>query len=84
MEPFLFPHPAEYATWEPELHQINDFIRQLAFDNEILFLPLWEDLLSAAKKEGFSEVTTDGIHLTDEGHRILADRWISNYLKQNF
>ena len=84
MEPFLFPYPAEYAAWEPELHQINLFLRQFAFDNGLLFLPLWDDLLSAAKKEGFSEVTTDGIHLTDEGHRILADHWISNYLKQNF
>ena len=79
MEPFIFPHPAEYATWEPELHQMNKFIQQLAFNNELHFLPLWENLLSAAKKEGFSEITTDGIHLTTEGHRILADHWLRNY-----
>ena len=79
MEPFIFPHPAEYASWEPELHQMNEFIRQLAFDNGLFFLPLWEDLLSAAKKDGFSEITTDGIHLTAEGHKILAGQWIRNY-----
>lgn len=79
MEPFIFPHPAEYASWEPELHQMNEFIRQLAFDNGLFFLPLWEDLLSTAQKEGVSEITTDGIHLTAEGHKILADQWIRNY-----
>ena len=79
MEPFIFPHPAEFATWEPELHQMNKFIRQLAVDNGLFFLPLWENLLSAAKKDGFSEITTDGIHLTAEGHKILADQWIRNY-----
>ena len=79
MEPFIFPHPAEYASWEPELHQMNKLIRQLAFDNGLFFLSLWEDLLSAAKKEGFSEITTDGIHLTAKGHKILADQWIRNY-----
>lgn len=79
MEPFIFPHPAEYASWEPELHQMNKLIRQLAFDNGLFFLPLWEDLLSTAQKEGFSEITTDGIHLTAEGHKILADQWIRNY-----
>ena len=79
MEPFIFPHPAEYASWEPELHQMNKLIRQLAFDNGLFFLPLWEDLLSAAKKDGFSEITTDGIHLTAEGHKILAGQWIRNY-----
>lgn len=79
MEPFIFPHPAEYATWETELHQMNKFIHQLAVDNGLFFLPLWEDLLSAAKKDGFSEITTDGIHLTAEGHKILAGQWIRNY-----
>ena len=79
MEPFIFPHPAEYASWEPELHQMNKLIRQLAFDNGLFFLPLWEDLLSTAQKEGVSEITTDGIHLTAKGHKILADQWIRNY-----
>ena len=79
MEPFIFPHPAEYATWETELHQMNKFIHQLAVDNGLFFLPLWEDLLSAAKKDGFSEITTDGIHLTAEGHKIIAGHWIRDY-----
>lgn len=84
MEPFIFPHPAEHASWEPELHKMNEIIRQLAADNGIDFLPLWNPLLSAAKNEGYSEITTDGIHLTSEGHKILAELWLTNYSKQNF
>ena len=77
MEPFIFPHPAEYATWEPELHQMSQIIRKLAKDNELVFLPLWEHLSVAAKAEGFSQITTDGIHLTSTGHALLADQWIN-------
>jgi lysophospholipase L1-like esterase len=84
MEPFIFPYPAEYSTWESELHQMNELIRQLAFENHLFFLPLWEDLLSSAKHDGFSKITTDGIHLTVEGHKILAEHWLLNYQKQNF
>jgi lysophospholipase L1-like esterase len=84
MEPFIFPYPAEYSTWESELHQMNELIRQLAFENHLFFLPLWKDLLSSAKHDGFSEITTDGIHLTAEGHKILAEHWLLNYQKQNF
>lgn len=77
MEPFIFPHPAEYAAWEPELHQMNQIIRKLAKDNELVFLPLWEHLSAAAKAEGFSQITTDGIHLTSIGHALLADCWFN-------
>lgn len=26
MEPFIFPHPAEYSGWEPELHKMSGII----------------------------------------------------------
>lgn len=84
MEPFIFPHPAEYAAWESELQQISEIIRQLSGINHLDFLPLWDHLRSAALKEGYSEITTDGLHLTAEGHRIISDLWFLNYEKQNF
>jgi len=79
MEPFIFPLPAEYALWEPELHKMSEIIQQLADTNHAEFLPLWEDLLSTAKKEGFSEITTDGIHLTASGHKMITDHWLRNF-----
>lgn len=76
MEPFIFPHPAEYASWEEDLHQMNQIIQTLALTNHLTFLPLWEMLLSTAKLEGFHAVTTDGIHLTPYGHQLLTDQWL--------
>ena len=77
MEPFLFPHPAEYVTWKSDLRQMNQIICQLSKDNQLTFLPLWEPLLTAAKSVGLSNITTDGIHLTYTGHSLLAKRWLS-------
>ena len=75
MEPFIFPFPTEYATWEDELHSMCDCIKELATSNSLTFLPLWKDLRCAANSEGYSEITTDGIHLTPNGHRIIAQKW---------
>ena len=75
VEPFIFPYPAEYVTWEAELHQMSHIIQELAEQNQLEFLPLWDLLLSTAKQEGFTEITTDGIHLTPSGHKLIADQW---------
>lgn len=50
MEPFIFPYPAEYSTWEPELHAMSEIIQDIASKNQVTFLPLWENLLLEAKK----------------------------------
>ena len=84
MEPFIFPYPAEYSSWEPQLYQMSDIIRDLAKEYRLSFLPLWKDLSSIAQKEGYSDITIDGIHLTLAGHREIALRWLCAYSKQNF
>ena len=76
IEPFIFPHPAEYQSWEEDLYQMNQIIQTLALNNDLSFLPLLEILLNAAKQEGFQAITTDGIHLTPYGHQLLTDQWI--------
>lgn len=76
MEPFIFPHPAEYAAWEPELHQMNVMIKKITETYQIGYLPLWDKLKENADRYGYNAITTDGIHLTTEGHRILADSWL--------
>lgn len=81
MEPFIFPQPAEYASWEPELLKMNRIIQSLAEENHLSFLPLWEKLSAAAKAEGYSFITTDGIHLTEKGHKIIADSWLTHLWK---
>ncbi len=75
MEPFLFPQPAEYITWFEELKRMSNIIQSLAEINHLQFLPLWDELISETKKQGISAITTDGIHLTPEGHELLACLW---------
>ncbi|MBO5461585.1 MAG: SGNH/GDSL hydrolase family protein [Ruminococcus sp.] len=79
MEPFIFPHPAEYAAWESDVLKINEIIRQITDAHHLTFLPLWNKLKSAAKKNGYGEITLDGIHLTQQGHKIIADTWLDWY-----
>ncbi len=75
MEPFLFPYPAEYATWFDDLHTMNLIIKELAEKNQLQFLPLWDKLLESSKIRGYDSITTDGIHLTPTGHELLASLW---------
>lgn len=74
MEPFVFPHPQEYALWLPYVKAMSQGISDLAKIYNIHYLLLHEDLNKAASIQGFSALTTDGIHLTAKGHEYLADK----------
>ena len=76
MEPFIFPWPAEYTAWEEDLHTLSNLIQKHAVKNTLSFLPLWDELRTTAKSEGYSEITTDGIHLTPNGHKLIANKWL--------
>ena len=76
MEPFIFPWPAEYTAWEEDLHTLSNLIQKHAVKNTLSFLPLWDELRNTAKSEGYSEITTDGIHLTPNGHKLIANKWL--------
>jgi lysophospholipase L1-like esterase len=70
--PFIFPYPAEFATWIPAVRQAEQMITQAAqsFGATVL---LTQDLLQeAARQEGYPAITVDGIHLTGRGHQMLA------------
>ena len=74
MEPFLFPWPLEYQTWLPLLQTMSGIISDCARRNQLAFVPLHEDLNREGRRYGLDFITTDGIHLTAEGHRILAEK----------
>ena len=44
--------------------------------NNFSILPLWGELRTVAKSEGYSEITTDGFHLTPNGHKLIANKWL--------
>lgn len=75
MEPYIFPYPAEFSSWEPGLRKICKIIEKLAASCHADFLPLWKSLNTAALEQEYSNITTDGIHLTKKGHQILAKSW---------
>ena len=76
MEPFIFPYPAVYTAWEAPLRAMRERIQTIAKMHGADFLPLSDLLLEAGQAERYSAITTDGIHLTEAGQRILADLWI--------
>ena len=76
LEPFIFSRPAEYAAWRPLLASISAIEQDESDRFRLRFLPLQEKLDTAVSALGFDEITLDGIHLTTEGHRILADTFL--------
>lgn len=76
MEPFLFPHPAYLKAWMPLLDEMRMRIQDMAHTFHLPFLPLHERLNTAAKQLGYGRITTDGVHLTREGHQIIAKAWL--------
>lgn len=74
IEPFVFPYPEEYQTWLPLVRIMSASIQQLAVKYNLPFLMLHDSLNREAAEQGFSTITTDGIHLTARGHRLLASK----------
>lgn len=79
MEPFIFPYPERYFTWYENLTHMNQIIKHITEQYHLTFIPLWDTLLQEAKSNGYDVITTDGIHLTHEGHRLLANAWLDVY-----
>lgn len=76
MEPFVFPYPQEYKLWEADLKLMSEAIRNVAKQNDLTYIPLWDRLLYAAKETSYDKITTDGVHLTKLGHAVLAQTWM--------
>ena len=74
LEPFVFPWPRCYASWFPLLSQMSVHIRTISQKYGAVFVPLQDDLNQKASLHGMSAITEDGIHLTRQGHRILAEK----------
>ena len=81
MEPFIFPCPQEFLTWEPEVKRMSSIIQSIAKRYHLLFLPLWNKLSRLTEEFGYSCITTDGVHLTQEGHQYIANLWL-NFVKE--
>ena len=59
--------------WETDMSGI---ISDCALRHQLAFAPLCEDLNREVRRYGPDFITTDGIHLTSEGHRIIAEKFL--------
>ncbi len=82
MEPFIVPHPEEYQTWIPYVRTMSTHIRQLSEKFNLPFLPLHDYFNNEAIQQGFNKITTDGIHLTQYGHRLLSSLLYNAIIKE--
>ena len=73
LEPFIFSSPAEYINWLPLVQRMSQGIENLAKKHCLTYLFLQEPLNKAVQIYGAENITTDGIHLTEKGHEIIAD-----------
>lgn len=74
MEPFVFPCPAEYLTWLPPAEEMSQGIALLAEKYHYPYLLLQRELNACFHASPPFSLTTDGIHLTSEGHQIIAEK----------
>lgn len=74
MEPFLFPCPAEYLSWFPLAEEMSQGISCLAKKYSCPYLLLHRDFNERYRESLPHSLTTDGIHLTEAGHRLLAHK----------
>ena len=73
LEPFVFPKDDKYQDWIPWQKKMSKNIYKLAKNYGAYFIPTQEPLNQKIEELGYDAVTTDGIHLTQLGHRFLAD-----------
>lgn len=74
MEPFIFPWPAEYRNWIPHVETMSGKIQTLADKYKLPYIRLSPRLNEEARRYGLDMITPDGIHLTAQGHEILAQQ----------
>ena len=73
LEPFIFPKEGKYEDWLPWQKKMSKNIRKLARNYHAKFIPVQEPLEREIEKRGHDAITTDCIHLTETGHKILAE-----------
>ena len=74
MEPFVFPNPLEYKSWIPYVKQMSHGISLLSERFEIPYIRLHDSLNQEGFAYGMDYITSDGIHLTRQGHEILSEK----------
>lgn len=79
-EPFVLITGEVTAEWMNDIHQRQEFVRELAEDFKSVLVPFQSALDQAARDVPPHKLLDDGVHPTDLGHRVLANCWIETVL----
>ncbi|MGN1266572.1 MAG: SGNH/GDSL hydrolase family protein [Dorea sp.] len=79
MSPFIFPYPMEYENWISEIRNAEMAIKDIAKKHSLQYIYLQDYLQEHAEECGYGKLTTDGIHLTRKGAKLVAERWLELY-----
>lgn len=77
--PFLFTRPAELITWRVYLETMKDEIIRLCKKYRFDYINPTVVFEEKSAEVGEEALTSDGIHLTEFGHRILAEEWLKGF-----
>ena len=90
MEPFVSEYIATRAT-EEQPNKWNDFYngvlekaktaKRISQKYNLTFVPLQEKFDEAEKRIGIESITTDGVHPTPGGHKLIAEEWLRSFEK---
>jgi acyl-CoA thioesterase-1 len=79
IEPFLFPVNEACKKSLPQVRRFAEAARSEASQHGFTFVSTQEVIDRTADRDGYDYLTEDGIHPTDQGHRLLADLWLKAY-----
>ncbi len=79
-EPFLLITGDVSSDWMDDITQRQHIVKQLADEFQAVYVPFQSALNEAAKTIPAHRLLDDGVHPTEQGHRLLAECWINSVL----
>jgi lysophospholipase L1-like esterase len=76
-EPFVLITGEVTDEWVDDIQQRQRSVRDLAEEFQGIFVPFQSALDKAEKKVPAHRLLDDGVHPTEQGHRLLADCWLN-------
>lgn len=80
LEPFVCDAPKiheDYPVWRACVTGYAQVVRQLAEDYHAVFVPLQDAFDECCSKYGAEYWSWDGVHPTENGHGLIAEKWIA-------
>ena len=90
MEPFILEgaatenregQPDRFVSFRKQIDEVALAVRKIAEEQKLIFIPLQNVFDEAAKTVPSYKLLSDGVHPTQEGHKLIAGEWIKAFSK---